>query len=84
MKNHFLLDVELYHPETDEPVTITVKGYSWYYPQTMADPSDEGFEFEVITDNAPDWITDSMIEDKLNNMWDEMLSADEPDYEPQD
>ena len=84
MKNEFLLDVEVYHPETDEPVTITVKGNSWYYPATREDPEDSGYEFDIVSDNVPEWITDSMIEDNLNDMWDEMIKEDEPDYEPQD
>ena len=84
MKNEFLLDVEVYHPETDEPVTITVKGHSWYYPATREDPEDSGYEFDIVSPDAPTWITDDMINDKLDDMWDEMLEEDAADYEPQD
>jgi hypothetical protein len=65
MKHRTNVQATIEHPETEERVIVNVIVDHWYYPQTYEQPEES--DFEIISHDAPEWVTDEMLDKAIEN-----------------
>ena len=60
------IDLGFTNDETDEIYGMTLTVTTWYYPGSMEEPAESGYEWSTRY-KYPEWITDSMIDDAVED-----------------
>jgi hypothetical protein len=67
MTKKYEIFIDFTNDETGEVHTMKLNIETWYYRGTMEEPEESGFEWNTRFD-YPEWITDSIIDEKIADM----------------